>query len=77
MKTNSIVKRVLLYKIQQWCGTETTRHRIPNNKLGDLLSDAVVDQHELRWDNLMKGQISKNWGCTQTVHLKVFHADSR
>eukprot|EP00957_Ditylum_brightwellii_P117292 8945646-Ditylum_brightwellii.AAC.1 len=77
MKTNGMVKRVLLYKIQQWCGVKTTPPCIPSDELGDLLSDAVADQHELGWDNLMKGQISKTWSCTQAVHLKVFHADSR
>eukprot|EP00957_Ditylum_brightwellii_P212107 15366971-Ditylum_brightwellii.AAC.2 len=77
MKTNGIVKGVLLYKIQQWCGAEITPPQIPNDELGDLLSDAVADQHELRWDNLMNGRISKIWGQAQAVYLKVFHAASR
>eukprot|EP00957_Ditylum_brightwellii_P190750 14521567-Ditylum_brightwellii.AAC.1 len=63
--------------MQQWCGAKITPPQIPTDELGDLLSDAVADQHELRWDNLMKGKISKNWGHAQFVHLKVFHAASR
>eukprot|EP00957_Ditylum_brightwellii_P068164 5174102-Ditylum_brightwellii.AAC.2 len=77
MKTNCMVKRVLLYKIKQWCWAKTTPPCIPSDELGNLLSDAVADQHKLRWDNLIKGQISKTWGRAQDVHFKVFHADSR
>eukprot|EP00957_Ditylum_brightwellii_P108921 8309442-Ditylum_brightwellii.AAC.1 len=63
-------------KTNNMCGVETTPPHIPRDELGDLLSNAVVDQNELGWDNLIKGQISKTWGHAQAVHFKVFNAGS-
>eukprot|EP00957_Ditylum_brightwellii_P159858 12168639-Ditylum_brightwellii.AAC.1 len=45
---------------------------IPREELGDLLSAAVADQHELGWDNLVKGRISKDWGLAQEAHFNTF-----
>eukprot|EP00957_Ditylum_brightwellii_P081709 6216076-Ditylum_brightwellii.AAC.1 len=65
MKTNVFIQKVLLYKIQQWCGLETSLPNIPGDELGDLLTAVVSDQHELGLDNHMKGAISKYWGLVQ------------
>eukprot|EP00957_Ditylum_brightwellii_P183698 13991693-Ditylum_brightwellii.AAC.1 len=72
MKTNRMIQKVLLFKIQQWCGVDTNPPHIPSDKLGDILTDATADQHKLRWDNMIKGMISKKWGLAQEVRLKVF-----
>eukprot|EP00957_Ditylum_brightwellii_P138982 10592949-Ditylum_brightwellii.AAC.1 len=73
MKTNGTAQKVFLFKIQQWCGVKTTLPRIPCDELGDLLSAAVEDQHELGWDNLVKGRIYKNWGLAQEAHFDTFY----
>eukprot|EP00957_Ditylum_brightwellii_P006050 458112-Ditylum_brightwellii.AAC.1 len=50
--------------------------RIPCNKLGDYLTDAVASQQELGWDNFLKGRITSAWGETQAVHLRTFYPTS-
>eukprot|EP00957_Ditylum_brightwellii_P135994 10370888-Ditylum_brightwellii.AAC.1 len=76
MKTNGMIQKVLLYKIQQWCGVDTNPPCIPRYKLGDMLTDVIASQHELGWENMIKGRISKKWGLAQEVHLKVFNPNN-
>eukprot|EP00957_Ditylum_brightwellii_P136309 10395509-Ditylum_brightwellii.AAC.1 len=54
IKTNGLILKVLVYKIQQWCGEQTSLPRIPTDNPGKLLTEAVADQHDLGWDNMMK-----------------------
>eukprot|EP00957_Ditylum_brightwellii_P144073 10977450-Ditylum_brightwellii.AAC.1 len=68
--------KVLVSKIQQWYGEETTSPRIPPDDLGKLLTGAVEDQHDLGWDNMMKGCISTKWGRAQQKHFEIFYPKS-
>eukprot|EP00957_Ditylum_brightwellii_P170203 12956650-Ditylum_brightwellii.AAC.1 len=72
MKTNVMIQKVLLYKIQQCCVVDMPPPHIPCNELGEVLTDAVADQHDLGWDNMVKGRISKKWGLAQEIHIKIF-----
>eukprot|EP00957_Ditylum_brightwellii_P160802 12242309-Ditylum_brightwellii.AAC.1 len=38
--------------------------------------EAVVNQHDLGWDNMMKGCVSTNWGWAQQKHFEIFSAQS-
>eukprot|EP00957_Ditylum_brightwellii_P099654 7590563-Ditylum_brightwellii.AAC.1 len=50
--------------------------RIPCNELREVLTDAVADQHELGWDNMVKGRVSKKWGLAQEIHINIFDPKS-
>eukprot|EP00957_Ditylum_brightwellii_P059506 4517822-Ditylum_brightwellii.AAC.1 len=63
---------VLVSKIQQWCGDDTTPPKIPTDPLGVLLTEAVAEQNELGWENLVKGRISMKWGMAQQQHSNLF-----
>eukprot|EP00957_Ditylum_brightwellii_P113136 8628233-Ditylum_brightwellii.AAC.1 len=54
IKTNPFIHQVIVYKVQQWIGIKTTLPKIPQDELGDFLTDAVASQHKLGWDNFMK-----------------------
>eukprot|EP00957_Ditylum_brightwellii_P083838 6372617-Ditylum_brightwellii.AAC.1 len=71
MKTNPFIRTVLISKIQKWCGDDTTSPGIPTDPLGVLLTEVVVEQNDLGWENLMKGRISKKWGITQPRHCPM------
>eukprot|EP00957_Ditylum_brightwellii_P028570 2159080-Ditylum_brightwellii.AAC.1 len=76
IKTNGLMLKVLVYKIQQWCGEETTPLRIPTDDHGKLLTEEVADQHDLVWDNMMKVRVSTNWGQAQQKHFEIFSTQS-
>eukprot|EP00957_Ditylum_brightwellii_P048796 3702137-Ditylum_brightwellii.AAC.1 len=67
---------VLISKIQQWCGDDTTPPGIPTDPLGVLLTEAVPEQNDLGWENLMKGRILKKWGMAQQQHSNLFTSRS-
>eukprot|EP00957_Ditylum_brightwellii_P150030 11425775-Ditylum_brightwellii.AAC.1 len=70
MKTNPIIRQVIVYKVQQWLGIFATPPEIPRDALGDHLTNAVSSQQELGWDNFIKGRISTDWGDTQAAHFQ-------
>eukprot|EP00957_Ditylum_brightwellii_P183061 13944160-Ditylum_brightwellii.AAC.1 len=76
MKTNCLICQVIVYKVQQWIGIITSLPRIPRDKLGNHLTDAVSSQQELGWDNFMKGCISSNWSKAQAVNFHIFYPKS-
>eukprot|EP00957_Ditylum_brightwellii_P194168 14786967-Ditylum_brightwellii.AAC.1 len=76
MKTNGMIQKVLLHKIQQWCGVKIPLPCTLCNELGEVLTDAVTDQHELGWDNMVKERISQKWGLAQEEHIKIFDPKS-
>eukprot|EP00957_Ditylum_brightwellii_P056006 4244294-Ditylum_brightwellii.AAC.1 len=50
--------------------------QIPRDDLGQHLMAAVEVQHDLGWDNFMKGRVATHWGHAQEVHFNIFHTDS-
>eukprot|EP00957_Ditylum_brightwellii_P105837 8071251-Ditylum_brightwellii.AAC.1 len=44
-----------------------TAPRIFNDKVGDVIRDAVEDQQIIGWDDLMKGRISIQWKVAQEM----------
>eukprot|EP00957_Ditylum_brightwellii_P025118 1901296-Ditylum_brightwellii.AAC.1 len=69
METNYLICQVIVYKVKQCLGITATPPRIPRDKLGDHLTDAVSTHQELGWDSFMKGRVSKDWGIAQAVHF--------
>eukprot|EP00957_Ditylum_brightwellii_P037026 2803365-Ditylum_brightwellii.AAC.1 len=46
--------------------------RIPSNPTGSKLCNTVESQHELGWNNFMKGKISKQWCEAQSLYCQSF-----
>eukprot|EP00957_Ditylum_brightwellii_P111930 8536110-Ditylum_brightwellii.AAC.1 len=46
--------------------------RIPSNPTGSKLCDSVETQHELGWNNFMKGRIAKQWCKAQALYCCSF-----
>eukprot|EP00957_Ditylum_brightwellii_P122365 9331885-Ditylum_brightwellii.AAC.1 len=54
--TAPIIQQVLYYKVAQWCKMLCILpSRIPIDPTGSMLCNAVETQHELGWNNFMKG----------------------
>eukprot|EP00957_Ditylum_brightwellii_P024272 1830806-Ditylum_brightwellii.AAC.1 len=46
--------------------------RIPSNPTGSKLCNAVETQHELGWNNFMKGKIATQWCVAQASYCHSF-----
>eukprot|EP00957_Ditylum_brightwellii_P208376 15357090-Ditylum_brightwellii.AAC.1 len=69
MKTTSIIKQNLYYKVCQWCKLNCdTIPEIPSDATGDLLCTMVEYQAEIGWDNFVKGRVSKHWSFAQDCY---------
>eukprot|EP00957_Ditylum_brightwellii_P064830 4918464-Ditylum_brightwellii.AAC.1 len=46
--------------------------RIPSDPTGSKLCNAVESQHDLGWNNCMKGRITKEWCEAQASYCQSF-----
>eukprot|EP00957_Ditylum_brightwellii_P151289 11520136-Ditylum_brightwellii.AAC.1 len=44
--------------------------RIPSDPTGSKICNAVETQHELGWNNFMKGRIAKQWCKAQALYCR-------
>eukprot|EP00957_Ditylum_brightwellii_P027408 2072258-Ditylum_brightwellii.AAC.1 len=71
MSTAPIIWQVLYYKVAQWCRLPTiTPLRILSDSTGNILRDAVDTQHDLGWQNFMKGRVAKQWSQAQAEYCR-------
>eukprot|EP00957_Ditylum_brightwellii_P103776 7905806-Ditylum_brightwellii.AAC.1 len=71
--TAPIIQQVLYYKVAQWYKMPCILPpRIPSNPTGLKLCNAVETQHELGWNNFMKGRIAKQWCEAQALYCRSF-----
>eukprot|EP00957_Ditylum_brightwellii_P002371 181426-Ditylum_brightwellii.AAC.1 len=75
LETASIIKQVLCYKIAQCCKMlPLPTLFIADNDIGDVVQSAVEDQHQIGWNNFMKGKISIKWKAAQTMYTDALPA---
>eukprot|EP00957_Ditylum_brightwellii_P155071 11804033-Ditylum_brightwellii.AAC.1 len=73
IQTAPIIQQVLYYKVSQWCKMLSLQPpRILTDIAGTKLCNAVETQHDLGWNNFMKGRIAKQWCMAQTVYCCSF-----
>eukprot|EP00957_Ditylum_brightwellii_P177547 13523605-Ditylum_brightwellii.AAC.1 len=64
-----IIKQVLCYETAQWCTmTPLPTLIIAYNAIGDVVQSAVENQHQIGWNNFMKGRISIMWKVAQKMY---------
>eukprot|EP00957_Ditylum_brightwellii_P033205 2515993-Ditylum_brightwellii.AAC.1 len=73
-KTSLALYILRKYKLSQWLKLDQgAPPQIYNDRLGRLLSDALHEQHDIGWDNFLKGRLSHKWGdAQQYVYQKKF-----
>ena len=70
--TAPILKAVLCYKIAQWCHMAPAPVPIiPDDEVGEIIRDAIEDQHIIGWDNFLKGRISIKWKHAQALYIEA------
>ena len=76
-KTSPALRTLLRYKLSKWLKLDHgPPPRIYNDKLGRLLSGALEEQHDIGWDNFMKGRLSYKWGEAQQYFYNKFYPSS-
>jgi hypothetical protein len=43
----------------------------PDDEVGEIIRDAVEDQHIIGWDNFLKGRISIKWKHAQALYTEA------
>eukprot|EP00957_Ditylum_brightwellii_P166218 12653742-Ditylum_brightwellii.AAC.1 len=57
----------------QWCKMPGIMPpRVPSDPTCSELCNAVESQHELGWNNFMKGRIAKEWCEAQALYCRFF-----
>eukprot|EP00957_Ditylum_brightwellii_P048979 3716475-Ditylum_brightwellii.AAC.1 len=50
---------------------------IADNDIGDVVQSTVEDQHQIGWNNFMKGPISIKWKAAQKMHTDALPVSTK
>eukprot|EP00957_Ditylum_brightwellii_P009194 695497-Ditylum_brightwellii.AAC.1 len=73
IQTAPIIRQVLYYKVARWCKMPSLLlPRFPTDITGTKLCNTVETQHDLGWNDFMKGRIAKQWCAAQAAYCHSF-----